>query len=210
ELPMIQIRQLKKEYGTHCILDIDTLDVDKGLYWLKGANGSGKSTFLKILGGIIPFKGEVFIDGISVKKETTEYRKLVSYAEAEPLFPSFLTGKDLIAFFNHTRKANATQTTALIEAFNIASYIGNPICTYSSGMVKKLSLVLAFIGDVPLMLLDEPLVTLDKESIGVLYDLVTARAQQGAQFVFTSHQAFELNAPNIQTLEVKDHAVWVP
>jgi ABC-2 type transport system ATP-binding protein len=206
---MLIIQNLKKEYGSHLILDVPDLKFDTGLFWVKGANGSGKSTLLKITSGMIPFEGDVNIDGIDLRKQSTDYRRLVNYAEAEPLYPPFLTGQDLISFFTSTRKARKEEADALIQKFNIDSFIKNPIGTYSSGMVKKLSLVLAFIGQPKYILLDEPLVTIDKESVPILYDLVKLYFTKGVNFVFTSHQAFELEGIAVKELEVKDHKVWV-
>ncbi len=206
---MLSIKNLRKEYGTHLILDIHHLQFESGSFWVKGANGSGKSTLLKIISGMIPFGGEVSIDGVDMREHPTDYRRLVNYVEAEPLYPLFLTGIDLISFFSTTRKANKEDVEALIQKFNIQSFIKNPIGTYSSGMVKKLSLVLAFIGQPKYILLDEPLVTIDKESVPILYDLVKLYFNRGVNFIFTSHQAFELEGIAVKELEVKDHTVWV-
>jgi ABC-2 type transport system ATP-binding protein len=206
---MLSIKNVRKEYGDHLILDIPHLEFENGLFWVKGANGSGKSTLLKIISGMIPFEGDVTIDGVGLKKQPTDYRRLVNYVEAEPLFPTYLTGNDLILFFSSTRKAKKEEVEALIQKFNIEPFIKNPIGTYSSGMVKKLSLVLAFIGKPKYILLDEPLVTIDKESVPILYDLVKLYFNRGVNFIFTSHQAFELADIAVKELEVKDHTVWV-
>ncbi len=205
---MLELQNISKQYHRHTVVKIPALSLN-GHYWLQGANGSGKSTFLRMVGGLIPFDGDILLDGISIKKQPVSYRKLVSYAQAEPVFPGFLTGTDLISFYNQTRGAATAKTAELIDAFNIGSYIGNPIATYSSGMVKKLSLVLAFTGEAQLLLMDEPLVTLDQTSIGTLLALVSARAHRGSQFIFTSHQPIDLPSLNIQLLEIKDHTLWV-
>jgi ABC-2 type transport system ATP-binding protein len=205
---MLSIRNLKKQYGAHLILDVPTLNFENGLFWIKGNNGSGKSTLLKIVSGMIPFEGEVDIDGINLRKEPTDYRRLINYVEAEPLYPSFLTGRDLTSFFTTTRKAKKEDVDALIQKFNIGSFIKNPIGTYSSGMVKKLSLVLAFVGQPKYILLDEPLVTIDKESVPILYELVKSYSAHGVNFIFTSHQAFELEGIAVKEMEVKDQRVW--
>lgn len=205
---MLSIKNLKKQYGTHLILDVTQLTFADGLCWVKGANGSGKSTLLKIIGGLIPFEGEVSIDGIDLRQQTTAYRRLVNYAEAEPLYPPYLTGRDLISFIATTRQANNEQVNELMEAFRIGGFIQNPIGTYSSGMVKKLSLVAAFVGQPKYILLDEPLVTIDKESVPILCQLVRAFSNKGVNFIFTSHQAFELNGISVKEMEVKDQRVW--
>jgi ABC-2 type transport system ATP-binding protein len=204
---MISITRLRKIYGTHLILDVPTLQFDTGLYWIKGANGSGKSTLLKITAGMVPFEGEVEIDTINLRKQPIEYRRLINYVEAEPLYPPFLTGLDLISFFSSTRRADKEKVSLLIQKFNIESFIKNPIGTYSSGMVKKLSLVLAFIGQPKYILLDEPLVTIDKDTVPILYNLVEEFIAKGVSFIFTSHQAFDIPSLPHKELLVKDNRV---
>jgi len=72
-----------------------------------------------------------------------EYLHSVNYAEAEPLFPPFLSGKDLVQLFVKSKKASQQQSDELIDALQVSSFIGNPVGTYSSGMLKKVSIILA-------------------------------------------------------------------
>lgn len=205
---MLKFVNVKKMYGANAVIDMPSLELTSGIYWLRGANGSGKSTFLKMAGGLIPFDGEIDIDGVSLKSKPTEYRRLVSYVEAEPLYPDFVSGLDLVHFFTYTRKADKKTTDQLIESIGIGSFYQNPIGTYSSGMVKKLSLVLAFIGQSRFIFLDEPLVTLDQAAVETLYQLIGNYHQQGTGFVITSHQPVEHNHFNTTELYMKEKSVW--
>ena len=65
---MLTFSRLKKEYNSQPVLSVEHLEIGDGLHWLQGANGSGKSTFLKIASGLIPFEGDVVLNGISLKK----------------------------------------------------------------------------------------------------------------------------------------------
>jgi ABC-2 type transport system ATP-binding protein len=159
-------------------------------------------------GGLIPFDGEIQLGGINLKKQPTEYRRLVSYAEAEPLFPDYISGLDLVHFYNSVRKADKKLTDRLIEQIGIETFYKNPIGTYSSGMVKKLSLVLAFIGKSNFIFLDEPLVTLDQPSVEILYNLIHDFHKEGVSFILTSHQSVEHNHFNAVELLMKDKTVW--
>lgn len=191
---MLYLQGVKKKYSQRIILNIPDLEIGGGIHWLKGSNGSGKSTFLKMISGIIPFEGTIELANTNLKKNGVAYRRLVSYAEAEPLYPDFLTGEDLIRFYNSVRKADPKDAHGLIEKFGISGYYKNPIGTYSSGMVKKLSLVLAFIGKPKFIFLDEPFVTLDVATVQVLIDSIKEFHQQGCHFIFTSHQSAETDA----------------
>src|ERR1700744_3718215 len=154
---MLHFVKFQKFYGNFPALTIDELTITPGIYWIKGVNGSGKSTLLKSIAGMLAFNGDVLLNGaISIKKQPVAYRKLVNFAEAEPLFPEFLTGMEMIKLFASAKEAPAGQEEQFIGSMRMQNYIDRPIGTYSSGMLKKLSLVLAFLGKPKLILLDEP------------------------------------------------------
>ncbi len=204
---MLRFKNFTKYYGNTCILEIENLLLDRGIYWVKGINGSGKSTLLKSAAGIISFDGDLVLnEKTSIHKNAVVYRRLVNFAEAEPAFPDFLKGRDLIKLFSASKKAEKGQESMLLESMQMSPYIDQQIRTYSSGMLKKLSLVLAFIGKPDLILLDEPLITLDKKSVETLYDLIAdAYTNKGINFLITSHQMLEAAyLPFVKTLQVSD------
>ncbi|ANH81626.1 ABC transporter [Niabella ginsenosidivorans] len=186
---MIAISNLVKKYGQQLILNIPSFQFNKGVYWIKGANGSGKTTLLKILAGLIPFEGSVSVEGVSQKQHPLSYRKLISWAEAEPLYPDFLTGKELLRLYQQIRNASDAEVNGLTRLFPINSYAGNKTATYSAGMLKKLSLTLSFIGGTRLILLDEPFITLDADACKILGAYISARHKEnGTTFILSSHQ----------------------
>jgi ABC-2 type transport system ATP-binding protein len=186
---MLQFVRFQKLYGYVPALTIGDLTLDSGIYWIKGTNGSGKSTLLRAIAGILSFHGDILLGSLSIKKNPVAYRQLVNFAEAEPLYPEFLTGKEMINLFANAKKASPDQKQYYIESMQMQAYIDSPLGTYSSGMLKKLSLVLAFIGKPRLVLLDEPLITLDSQSVQVLYQwIVEKRTQEGTGFLLSSHQ----------------------
>lgn len=186
---MLHIKQFKKYYHHRLILSVDDLDINPGIYWVKGANGSGKSTLLKSLAGLLHFEGQIILNNsLSLKQQTKAYRGLVNFAEAEPVFPPYLTGQDMVALFTAAKKGNASQAGSYIDSMQMQDYIHDPIHTYSSGMLKKLSLVLAFMGKPQLILLDEPLITMDEASLQILYNWIQESHRQGVSFLLSSHQ----------------------
>jgi ABC-2 type transport system ATP-binding protein len=188
---MLELLQVKKEYGDRVILSIPEFRLPGGVYWLDGPNGTGKTTLLKILSGMVPFKGEIFLEGTSLSKQPAEYRRQVSLAEAEPEYPPFLTGMELIRFYQDIRKADKKKTDQLIELLGFGQFLSTTIGTYSSGMIKRLSLLLAFIGPAKLILLDEPLSTLDVEATILLPQLIGRyHREYGCSFIFSSHVPF--------------------
>ena len=195
---MILFSNYCKYYNGNLIIQAPTLELAHNLYWLKGENGCGKTTLMRSIAGIIPFNGSISVNGIEIHKKRMDYRMSVNYTEAEPVYPSFLTGNDLIRFYARAKKASEKQVSSLIDIFNIGDYANNKTGTYSSGMTKKLSLVLGFIGHPRLILLDEPLITLDQQSVMNLQKLIGSCFSEGISFMITSHQEIILENPLVK------------
>jgi len=189
---MLSFNNISKSYGSHLVFSIPELELGKGVYWLKGSNGAGKSTLLKTMAGLLPFKGDIILNKtVSLKKNPVNYRFLVNHAEAEPQYPAFLSGEELTRFVSSIKKGTEQQITELKEILGIDNYLNNPSGSYSSGMLKKLSLLLAFIGQPEWILLDEPLTTLDTATQESLCRLINQKHKSGISFLLTSHHDIE-------------------
>lgn len=188
---MLELTALQKSFNSRAILDLPSLRLQPGLYWLKGANGSGKSTLLKILAGLLPFRGEVCVNGISQGGQPAAYRQLINHSPAEPVFPAFISGDELVGFFASIKKSTPQQISQIKAALDIGAYTANPTGSYSSGMLKKLSLLLAFLGQPQWILLDEPFTTLDTVAQQNLHALIRQRYEAGTSFILTSHHDVE-------------------
>jgi ABC-2 type transport system ATP-binding protein len=185
---MLEFAKVKKSYGTRLVLSIPSAQLSPGIYWLQGVNGSGKTTLLRMIAGLLSFKGDIYLNGHSLRKDPIAYRRAVSWADAEPRYPGFLTGADILSFYLSIRKTPSSQAEGLMEMFSMQSYIATPIGSWSDGMVKKLSLILAFLGDPSLLVLDEPFVSLDTASVALLYQVIRDHRRKGCSLLLTSHQ----------------------
>jgi len=203
---MLHFNQFEKSYFDHLVLKIDNIKLPEGVFWIKGSNGTGKSTLLKAIAGILSFKGDIAIGTVYLKNHGVAYRKLVNFAAAEPLFPEFLSGAEMIGLFAKAKGAIPGQAEALITDIGMQDYINNPLGSYSSGMLKKLSLVLAFLGKPKLILLDEPLNTIDAESLEILYRWINEKHEkEKISFILSSHQPLDgLKLPGLKQLNIED------
>jgi ABC-2 type transport system ATP-binding protein len=207
---MLQFVQIEKYYGNHLALQIPSLQLEKGLYWLKGENGSGKTTLMKMVAGLHPFKGDILLDGISIKKQRNDFLKIVNYGEAEPVYPSFLTAKDLVQLYCATKKADINDSIQNLKELHIFDAYQNSIGSYSSGMLKKLSLALAFIGKPQWILLDEPLITIDVTAVALVCDWIKKMQEDlGISFIISSHQSFQNNIPFTAVIEVQHQTATI-
>jgi len=193
---LLSLTNINKKYGSHEVLNFDEWKINNGIYWLKGGNGTGKSTLFRIISGQTPFKGKVELNGINLKEEPIKFRSKISFAEAEPQYPLFITGNELIDFYIEVRRGERKQADELADYFELNAFLHNKIGSYSSGMLKKLSLICAFIGNPDLYILDEPLITIDVASADKLYVLIKEKSLQGKGFLLSSHQ--EVNSDKLK------------
>ncbi len=203
----LEIIGYEKRYSDKIIISIHSINLPMGIYWLRGENGSGKTTLLKSIAGIIPFTGAITACGIDLRKQPTHYKRIVNYAEAEPLYPDFLTGEDLIRFYVDAKTGDNEQVAQLEKIFGVDGFKHNKIATYSSGMIKKLSLMLAFIGRPKVILLDEPLITLDTQAVASLQKLIQTYTENGVSFLITSHQEVTIPGHAIRLLSLENSKI---
>jgi ABC-2 type transport system ATP-binding protein len=182
-----------KTYGVHKVLSIPELTIPAGIHWIKGMNGSGKSTLLKSMAGIIPFEGEIKINGYNLKRDPILSRRLVGYCEAEPVYPVFLTASDIIGFVVYVRDLNWVEVEKIVHYFGVETFQDQATGGYSTGMLKKLALCIAFLGKISWVLLDEPFAFIDKETEEKLITLINLKRRKGVNFIITSHHELNQN-----------------
>lgn len=198
---MLTIKNFLKSYNNHKILEVENLQIPAGIHWFKGVNGSGKSTLFRSIAGILPYKGEILFNNLDCRKDVVAYRLQVNLSEAEPLYPDYLSAYDLLKFVAEAKQAKEQQLLALADNLGVNKYWKSPIGTYSSGMQKKISLLSAFLGSPKLIMLDEPLITIDDRSVEIVYELVKDYYEnRGVSFLLSSHQDFRFERLAIKNM----------
>lgn len=209
---MLTVTNLTKAYSGRTVLTVPDLRLSGGIHYFRGGNGSGKTTFFRTVAGLLPFSGQILLDDqYEINRDPVAYRLRVNYAEAEPLYPSFLTPRDLVGFVEQTKHAPAGQVDTLAEIVGVTKFWTQPTGQFSSGMLKKLSLLLALLGSPRLVLLDEPLTTLDVATAARLFEYIRElQAEQGVSFWLTSHQDVSLTGLSLTGIWQVGEGVIVP
>lgn len=185
---MIRIEGLYKSYGKLEVLKgIDLgFDTPGRITAILGPNGSGKTTLMKaILGMVLPDKGEIKVEGQSVKGQWA-YRNRIDYLPQIARFPENLRVRELIAFLHDLRKGN-TREKELIDMFGLESHLDKKLGHLSGGTKQKVNLVLAFMYNSPILILDEPTSGLDPIALLHLKDLIRAEKDRGKLILITTH-----------------------
>lgn len=157
------IKDLTKKYGDNLVLNDISFSFESGkIYGLLGRNGSGKTTFFNCLDDLIPFeKGNFYIETDDGKKESLEGN--IGLVLTNPMLPEFLTGYEFIKTYMEINKID--ELDAIEDYFKKVSLTKEEqdklIVEYSMGMKNKLQILMCIISKPKIILLDEPLTSID-------------------------------------------------
>ena len=184
---MVIIENVHKKFGKNQVLSgVDLTISDGGIFAILGPNGSGKTTLIKsILGMVIPNKGNITVLGENIKKNS-DYRHKIDYLPQIANFPSNLRVKELIKMIKDLRKPTH-EDERLIQLFKLEPFLDKKLGNLSGGTKQKVNLVLTFMFDSPLIILDEPTTGLDPISLIRLKGLIQAEKAKGKTILITSH-----------------------
>ena len=184
---MIQISNLHKRFGKQVVLEAVNLSLpDAGIFAILGPNGSGKTTLIKtILGMVIPDKGDILFAGENIRQKWA-YRENIGYLPQIARFPDNLKVQELIQFIQKIRP-QATREQQLIQRFGLEPFLDKRLGTLSGGTRQKVNLVLTFMYDSPLFILDEPTTGLDPVAMIELKQLMQEEKAQGKLILITTH-----------------------
>ncbi|MCF2875854.1 MULTISPECIES: ABC transporter ATP-binding protein [unclassified Tenacibaculum] len=184
---MIHIKNLHKTFGKITVLKELDLDIQsKGIFAILGPNGSGKTTLIKsILGMVIPDKGTIKINDKDILKKHT-YRNNINYLPQIANFPENLTVSELIQMIKDVRTKEAVDS-GLIELFGLQPFLKQKLGNLSGGTKQKVNLVLTFMFNSDLIILDEPTTGLDPISLLHLKELIKWEKEKGKTILITSH-----------------------
>jgi len=184
---MILVENLHKRFGKNSVLSGLDLNIQGGgIFAVLGPNGSGKTTLIKsILGMVIPNKGMIFVGGNPIKKNW-KYRQEIDYLPQIANFPGNLRVKELIRMIKDLRQMPSREEE-LIEIFQLAPFLDKKLATLSGGTKQKVNIVLAFMFDSPVLILDEPTTGLDPASLIRLKELIQREKAAGKTILITSH-----------------------
>ncbi|NOQ91914.1 MAG: ATP-binding cassette domain-containing protein, partial [Flavobacteriaceae bacterium] len=176
---MIQINNLHKKFGKLTVLDGLDLEIKSGgIFAILGPNGSGKTTLIKsILGMVIPNAGEIKIDNNSVLKQW-DYRNQINYLPQIANFPANLSVKELIAMVKNLRPKEANEKD-LISLFGLEPFLDKKLGNLSGGTKQKVNIVLTFMFDSDLIILDEPTTGLDPIALIHLKEIIQKEKEKG-------------------------------
>jgi len=197
-MTLISARELTKRYSGVVALDSLTVDLEPGIIGFVGANGAGKSTFIRILLGLLPAtSGSVSVLDMDIATNRIKVRSLVGYMPEHDCLPLDVSGTD---FVTHMGRISGLPFTAARErAAEMLRHVGlyeeryRLIGSYSTGMKQRVKLAQALVHDPRLLLLDEPTNGLDPAGRDEMLALVERTGREfGIAVLVSSHLLGEI------------------
>ena len=190
---MVEIKGLCKSYDNKRVVDNLDLTINDGeIYGFIGHNGAGKTTTIKCLIGILSFeKGEILIDGLSIKDKPIECKRKIAYIPDNPDLYNYMSGIDYLNFigdvFNVTNEERVKRIDKYAGIFELTDSLANPISSYSHGMRQKLAIIAAWLHEPDLIVMDEPFVGLDPKASHELKKMMREFCDNGGSIFFSTH-----------------------
>ncbi|HWG60685.1 MAG TPA: ABC transporter ATP-binding protein [Streptosporangiaceae bacterium] len=196
---MITTRSLTKRYGRLLVVDGVDLDVREGdRYGFLGPNGSGKTTIVRMLLGLVyATSGEITVMGKPVPSRVGEVLPHIGALVEGPSSYGHLSGRANLALIDASGRAASRRTRGrrvdgVLERVGLAGIDSRPVKRYSLGMRQRLGLAAALLRGPRLLILDEPTNGLDPQGIREIRDLLTELNEAGTTVFLSSHQLSEV------------------
>jgi len=188
----IDVRGLRKSYGTKTVLDGIDLTVAPGTVTaLLGPNGAGKTTTVHILSTLVKADGgTASINGHDVTRDADGVRASIGLTGQFSAVDGLLTGEENLLLMGRLRhlgaKGSKARATELLEQFDLVEAARKPLATYSGGMKRRLDLAMTLVSTPSVIFLDEPTTGLDPRSRHTMWDIVRGLVADGTTVLLTT------------------------
>jgi ABC-type multidrug transport system ATPase subunit len=187
----IRVSNLTKKFKDFVAVDDVSLEIKAGeTFALLGPNGSGKTTTLKCMVGLtLPTSGNIAVDGFDVWRKGREAKRLMSFLPQRVSFSDQLTGREVLEFYCRLRRLPAQRIDETLNTsnFHFNGSFEKSVSQFSGGMIQRLGLAVACLPDAPVLVLDEPTVSLDPNGAIQFREFLASLKRKGKTIVFSSH-----------------------
>tara|TARA_Y100001935_G_C17306208_1_gene512471 strand:+ start:1690 stop:2568 length:879 start_codon:yes stop_codon:yes gene_type:complete len=186
---LLQFKNISKKYGSfEALKNISFSIPENSIFGILGANGSGKSTFMKILPGLIQnWTGQIFYKNQILKFNSKLLKNNFGYLIESPTFYEYLTAKQNLELFSRISLVSKNRINNVLESVNLIERMNDKVSNYSYGMKQRLGIAQALLHNPDIIILDEPNNGLDPNGINDMTKLIKELKSQGKTICLSTH-----------------------
>jgi len=187
------VDHLTKRFGDLVAVNDLSFEIRPGeVFGLIGPNGSGKTTTVRMILGLLePDGGQVSVGGFDPQAEPLEVKRSVGYVAEEPILYQAMTPREVYEFVASVRGLDAAtaqeRLDRYLDSFDAGSAVDTVIATLSRGNKQKVQIIAALLHQPELLILDEPLMGLDAKAVRVFKEIVALHRERGCSVLFSTH-----------------------
>ena len=209
----LEASELTVVYGQHLAVDRLSFSVRPGeIYGLLGSNGAGKSSTIKSIVGLVrPSHGRLRVFGLDAVADSLRAKERLGYVPETSMLYEALTPREFLEFVAGVRRLNATTASerakSYASAFRLEGEFEEPISSLSNGTRQKVLIIAALLHQPPLLVLDEPLNSLDPRSVRIMKDLLARYVSDSGRGVLFSTHTMEVAQQLCHRVGILDRGV---
>jgi ABC-2 type transport system ATP-binding protein len=209
----LSLDRLSVAYGERPAVHELSITVNPGeIYGLLGSNGAGKTSTIKSIVGLVrPVGGEIRVFGLDALHDSLAVKARIGYVPETSMLYEALTPREFLEFVASVRRIDGPTASRRLqsyaEAFRLGSELEEPIATLSNGTRQKVLIIAALLHAPPLLVLDEPLNSLDPRSVRIMKDVLLRYVAGGRHGVLFSTHTMEVAEQLCQRVGILDRGV---
>jgi ABC-2 type transport system ATP-binding protein len=190
---MIAVQEVVKKYGGFTAVDGVSLEVAPGeIHGFLGPNGAGKTTTIRMIAGLLkPTSGRIAIDGHDLEADPEAAKRALGFIPDRPFLYEKLTASEFLRFHAGLYGLDGDGTDRrigeLLEVFELASWSGELVESFSHGMKQRLTMCAAFLHRPKAVVVDEPMVGLDPRGAVLIKDIFRGMSRNGVAILMSTH-----------------------
>ncbi|MEM8535481.1 MAG: ABC transporter ATP-binding protein [Chloroflexota bacterium] len=190
-MSLLVLHQVAKAYGHICAVENATFTLEPGeVYGLLGPNGSGKTTIMRMIAGLLtPDTGVIEIADYNLSTHPVEARRAVGFVQDVPFLYRYLTGAEYLTFLAHLWQLDLKQhhIDEMLSRFDLTDRAHSLTASYSHGMRQKLAMAGTLLSNPQVLVLDEPLTGFDPPSAKLMKATLRSFADSGRAVLLSTH-----------------------
>lgn len=199
---LIEVHGLSLDLGERRVLDQVSFQIARGeSVALVGPNGSGKTSVLRCILGLLPYSGTITVGGHDAWREPVAARTLIGSLPQRSAFGD-ATALETLRFTARLRGLEPGRSLAALERVGLEDFKHQRARTFSGGMQQRLALAAALLSDPPVLLFDEPTASLDRAGQKSFLALAAGLRKEGRTLLLASHRAEEIDELTDRVLEL--------